>query len=315
MIGPYRPALPIVQGGMSIRVSTSSLAGAVAKYGGIGVIGATAIGLQELRDEIRRAREIAAGGIIGVNIMYAAGQFAELVKVSLEEKIDIIFTGAGFSREIFRWAEGSTTEVVSIVSSGRAARLAEKCGAHAVVAEGAEAGGHLGTDRSIHEILPEIKAAVKIPVIAAGGISNGRDMAALFRLGADGVQLATRFVLSEECTVSQAFKDKYLQATQDDIVMIKSPVGLPGRAIRNAFTDKLFAGQAPKKDHCQKCLRECSGEFCISDALNNARKGDIDHGLVFSGQHVYQINDILPVSVILKQLMEECQVVLSEDPV
>ncbi len=306
-IGPYQPALPIVQGGMSIRVSTSSLAGAVAKYGGIGVIGATALGFQELRDEIRRAREIAAGGILGVNIMYASGQFAELVKVSLEEKIDIIFTGAGFSREIFRWAADSITSIVSIVSSGRAAALAEKCGAAAVVAEGSEAGGHLGTERSIQDILPEIKAAVKIPVIAAGGITNGREMAELFRMGADGVQLATRFVLSEECSVAQAYKDKYLQAKEQDIVLIKSPVGLPGRAIRNALTDKIAAGQAPKPEHCVKCLRDCSGLFCISDVLMKAQKGDVENGLVFSGKHVSRIKDILPVPVILKQLMEECQ--------
>ncbi|MEA1961496.1 MAG: nitronate monooxygenase [Bacillota bacterium] len=306
-IGSYTPAVPIVQGGMAVRVSTASLAGTVARHGGIGVIGATGMGLQELREEIQQARVIAGNGVIGVNIMFASGQFAELVNVSLEEKIDIIFTGAGFSRDIFRWAQGTDTVIVPIISSARAARLAERSGAPAVVAEGAEAGGHLGTDSSIYDILPEIKAEVNIPVIAAGGISNGTDMAELFRLGANGVQLATRFVLSEECAVSPAFKQTYLHASEEDIVLIKSPVGLPGRAIRNHFTELLTSGEAPKPASCVKCLRECSGAFCIMDALINAQKGNIDQGLVFSGQNVSKIKDILPVSVILEQLVQECQ--------
>lgn len=306
-IGPYTPAVPIVQGGMAVRVSTSSLAGEVAKHGGIGVIGATGMGLEELREEIRAARIIGGSGIIGVNIMYASGQFSELVHIALEEKIDIIFTGAGFSKDIFQWAKGSSTMIVPIVSSGKAARLSERCGAAAVVAEGTEAGGHLGTDRSIKEILPEICAVTKLPVIAAGGISDGYDMAEMFKLGAKGVQLATRFVLSEECSVNQAFKETYLQAREEDIVLIKSPVGLPGRAIRNRFSDRILAGEAPKPARCARCLRECSGSFCIMDALINAQKGDIDNGLVFSGQYVSKINNILPVSTIMQELVQECQ--------
>ncbi len=310
-IGPYAPRFPIVQGGMAVRVSTSGLAGEVARCGGIGVIGATGMELDELREEIRSARKLAGSGVIGVNIMYAAGIFSELVHTALEEKIDIIFTGAGFSRDIFKWAKGSSTMIVPIVSSDRAARLSERCGALAVVAEGAEAGGHLGTDRSIKDILPEILREVKIPVIAAGGISNGSDMADLFKLGAHGVQLATRFVLSKECTVADSFKQTMLRSRPEDITLIKSPVGLPGRAIRNAFVEKLERNEPPKPKKCEKCLRECSHVFCIVEALKNAQKGDIDNGLVFSGQNVSKLKEILPVAEIMDQLVSQCSTALA----
>lgn len=305
-IGPYTPRYPVVQGGMAVRVSTASLAGEVARCGGIGVIGATGMELDELRGEIQAARKLAGKGIVGVNIMYAAAKFKELVHTALEEKIDIIFTGAGFSREIFKWAQGASTMIVPIVSSDRAARLSERCGAPAVVAEGTEAGGHLGTDRSIKDILPEILRTVKIPVIAAGGMSNGYDMADIFRLGAHGVQLATRFVLSKECSVAEAFKQTMLQSQPEDITLIKSPVGLPGRAIRNAFVERLERNDPPKPQKCEKCLRECSHSFCIVEALKNAQKGDITNGLVFSGQNVSRIREILPVAAIMEQLISQC---------
>lgn len=310
-IGPYSPQFPIVQGGMAVRVSTSSLAGEVARCGGIGVIGATGMELDELKNEIRAARALAGSGVIGVNIMYAAAKFAELVHTALEEKIDIIFTGAGFSRDIFKWAKGASTMIVPIVSSGRAARLAERCGAPAVVAEGAEAGGHLGTDRSIKSILPEILSEIKIPVIAAGGMSDGFDMAEFFEMGAQGAQLATRFVLSNECSVADSFKQTMLKAKPEDITLIKSPVGLPGRAIRNAFVDRLEREDPPKPKKCEKCLRECSHVFCIVEALRNAQKGDINNGLVFSGQNVTRIKEILPVASIMEQLVNQCQEALN----
>jgi len=148
-IGRLNPRYPIIQGGMSIGVSTASLAAAVARAGGIGVIGGTGISPPELAKEIKEARANAPEGILGVNIMFAASLFKELVQTAIENGIDIIFTGAGFSRDIFKMTQGTGVEVVPIVSSARAARLAEQCGAAAVVAEGCEAGGHLGTDRSI----------------------------------------------------------------------------------------------------------------------------------------------------------------------
>ena len=304
-IGKLLPRFPIIQGGMSISVSTASLSAAVARAGGIGVIGATAISLDELKSEIRRARELAGSGIIGVNIMYAARQFTELVETAINEGIDVIFTGAGFSRDIFLRARKSGTPIVPIVSSARAAILADKSGAAAVVAEGAEAGGHLGTDRSIKDILPEIKRAVKIPVIAAGGIVDGRDMAEMVKLGADGVQMATRFVLSEECSVADEYKQMYLNAREEDVIIIKSPVGLPGRALKNAFTELIKSGEVPEPEECNACLKNCSRDYCIFQALVNARNGKVDEGVVFTGQNVFKIKEILPVSVIFERLLAE----------
>ena len=232
-IGKLLPRFPIIQGGMYISVSTDSLSAAVARAGGIGVLGATGISLEQLKQEITRARALADSGIIGVNIMYAARQFTELVETAISQGIDVIFTGAGFSREIFRRGQESDTPIVPIVSSARAALLAEKSGAAAVVAEGAEAGGHLGTDRSIKDILPEIKKAVKIPVIAAGGIVDGYDMAEVVKLGADGVQMVLAL-----CSVKNARCDEYKRCIFSPgrrRILIKSPVGLPGRALKNLY--------------------------------------------------------------------------------
>ncbi|AQS60194.1 NAD(P)H-dependent flavin oxidoreductase [Desulforamulus ferrireducens] len=304
-IGKFIPKYPIIQGGMAVRVSTAPLSGAVANAGGIGVIAATGMEEDELRNEIREARRISPTGIIGINIMYAAREFAKLVHTAIEEKIDMIFTGAGFSRDIFTWGKESDTPIVSIVSSVKVAKMAEKLGAAAVVAEGTEAGGHLGTDRSVKEILPEIKAAVKIPVIAAGGIVDGKGIAEMIRLGADGVQMATRFVMSVECTVADAFKKHYLNSTAEDVVRILSPVGLPGRALKNKLVNRILKDQAPEPTNCQACLKHCSQSFCIMDALVNSRDGNIDDGLVFCGQNVHRIKDILPVQVIFDRLIAE----------
>lgn len=305
-IGKLKPKYPIIQGGMALRVSTSPLAGAVASAGGIGVIGATGMALDELRKEIRAARRLTSG-IIGVNVMYAARQFAELVRTSIEEKIDLIFSGAGFSRNIFSWGRKANIPVVSIVSSAKLARIAEKLGASAVVVEGAEAGGHLGTNRSVKDILPEVRAAVKIPVIAAGGIIDGRGMAEMFKMGANGVQMATRFVLSSECSVAQQFKEMYLKASAEDVVVIPSPVGMPGRALKNSFVSRILSGNGEKPRECDGCLKECSKEYCIIKALENTRLGNVDNGVVFAGKNVYKIKEILPVSTIFKMLVEEAE--------
>lgn len=304
-IGDLQPRYPIVQGGMAVRVSTAPLAGAVAKAGGIGIIGATGMEEDELRREIRQAKQLAAGGIVGINIMFAARKFKELVHVALEEKIDVIFTGAGFSREIFSWGKKAGVPIVSIVSSAKAALLAEKCGAAAVVSEGCEAGGHLGTDRPVKEILPEIVAAVKIPIIAAGGIVDGAGMAEMFKMGASGVQMGTRFVLSEECTVSDEFKQSYLEAQEDDVVIIKSPVGFPGRALHNTFIKQVETDTAPKPEKCNACLKKCSHDYCIMKALVNSTEGKVDEGVIFAGKNVFKIKDILPVEEIFRRLLAD----------
>ncbi|WP_347490536.1 NAD(P)H-dependent flavin oxidoreductase [Desulfoscipio sp. XC116] len=307
-IGQLLPRFPIIQGGMALRVSTAPLAAAVANAGGIGIIGATGMEPDELRREIKEARR-QSSGIIGVNIMFAVRNFATLVYTALEEKIDVVFSGAGFSRDIFGWGREAGVPVVSIVSSGKLAAIAEKYGAAAVVAEGTEAGGHLGTQRSICEVLPEVRKMVKIPVIAAGGIVDGFGVARMLKLGADGVQMATRFVLSKECAVSAAFKEMYLRATPDDVVLVESPVGMPGRALRNAFVEQLMQDSLPRPDKCRNCLKVCSGKYCIMDALENSRIGQVDKGLVFCGQNVAKINEILPVREIFRRIVDEVALV------
>ena len=303
-IGHLVPKYPIIQGGMALRVSTAPLAAAVSNAGGIGVIGASAMSVDEVRQEIRAAKE-RTSGILGINIMYAMRNFAAVVHLAIEEKIDLIFTGAGFSRDIFRWGKESGTPIVPIVSSSKVAKMAEKLGAAAVVAEGVEAGGHLGTNRSLMDILPEIVAAVKIPVIAAGGIVDGKGIAKVIGMKASGVQMATRFVMSVECAVADAFKQLYLNAKQEDVVIITSPVGMPGRALRNPFADKIIQHQAPDPEFCDGCLKHCSKEYCIMQALENSRIGKVNEGVVFSGQNVYQIKEVLTVQEIFDNLISE----------
>ncbi len=309
-IGDLVASRPIVQGGMAVRISTGRLAGAVAAAGGIGVIAASGMELDELRREIGIARSLARGGVFGINIMFAAREFLSIVKTAIAEKIDLIIAGAGFSRDLFKIVEGTTTKVVPIVSSGRLAKTARFLGADAIVVEGKEAGGHLGTDRSIYEILPEVIAeAGDVPVIAAGGMTEGKDICRAFSMGASGVQIATRFVLAEECNASKQFKEVYQRATKDDVVLITSPVGLPGRALKTPFVDKILSKQAPKPVGCDYCLKHCSLEYCIIQALINSQRGDVEHGVVFSGENVWKIKNrtIRPAKEILDEIVKEAE--------
>ncbi len=313
-IGPYTAAVPLIQGGMSIKVSTSSLAIAVAECGGIGTIGGSSIPLDELKADIRRAKE-ATRGIIAVNIMFAMKNFFSLVKGSIEAGVDMIITGAGFSRDIFKIGRETNTPIVSIVSSPAFARLAEKLGAAAIVVEAKEAGGHLGTDRPLRELFPEIRKVVKkVPLIAAGGITNGFEMAEMMdRYGADGVQVATRFVLTEECDVADTFKETMLKARKEDVVLVTSPVGMPGRALRTPFVEKMLSGEDIGTREClYKCLRKCDHHYCISDRLLKARAGDYENGLFFTGENVYKINDILTVRQVFDQFVGQAESVYRE---
>ncbi|CAK8713693.1 MAG: NAD(P)H-dependent flavin oxidoreductase YrpB, nitropropane dioxygenase family [Candidatus Electronema aureum] len=313
-IGSFTARVPIIQGGMSIRVSTSALAVPVAECGGIGTIGGSGIPVAELQEDIRRAKK-ATKGIIAVNIMYAMKDFHELVMGSIEAGIDMIITGAGFSRDIFRIGKEHNTPIVSIVSSPDFAKLAEKFGAAAIVVESAEAGGHLGTDKPLREIFPAIRKVVsKVPLIAAGGITNGFEMAEVMdKYGADGIQIASRFVLSEECSVSQEFKETYLRANKEDIINVQSPVGMTGRAIRTAFIDRIERGEDVSPEKCKyKCLKKCSYKYCINDRLMASCTGDVDNGLVFCGANAYKMKEILPVKEIFRQFVQDAESVYKE---
>jgi nitronate monooxygenase len=305
-IAHMKPRIPIIQGGMGVSISLSGLAAAVANAGGIGIISGTAIPIDVLREHIRKARELTQGiGYIGVNVLFAMKGFAETIKAAMEEKVDFIISGAGFSRDMYNWGREYEVPVISIVSSAKLARLAEKLGAAAVVVEGFEAGGHLGTERPLFDILPEVVEAVKIPVIAAGGILHGEDIAKAIQMGAVGVQMGSRFVASVECDAPQSFKKKYVDCKEGDTVLVKTTVGLQGRAIKNRFTERISGEQKLKIDHCNDCLKNCSYRFCTLDSLLKSAGGDVENGLVFAGARVHEINDILPVQVIIDHLMEE----------
>lgn len=315
-IGSLIAKIPIIQGGMSVRVSTSALAVPVAECGGIGTIGGSGIPVEELKEDIRKAKN-STKGIIAVNIMYAMRDFYELVMGSIEAGADMIITGAGFSRDIFKIGKAHNIPIVSIVSSASFAKLAEKLGAAAVVVEAAEAGGHLGTNLSLRELFPSIRKAVSnSPLIAAGGITNGYEMAEMMdKYGADGVQIASRFVLSEECSVSQEFKEAYLKAQQEDIVLVTSPVGLPGRAIKTPFVEKMLDHEDIAAKVCRyKCLKKCDYKYCISERLLASLGGDMENGLVFSGANTFKMKEILPVREIFDRFVKAAESVYKEQP-
>ena len=302
-------SFPLIQGGMSIRVSTSSLAAPVAENGGIGVIGGSGLPPEELAEDIKKAKA-QTDGVVAVNIMYAMKDFYNLVMSSIDAGIDMIITGAGFSRDIFKIGREHNTPIVMIVSSPALAKLAERLGAAAVIVEAKEAGGHLGTDKPLREIFPPIREVVKkIPLIAAGGITNGFEMAEMMdKFGADGVQIASRFVLSKECDVADEYKQAYLNAQKDDIVLTSSPVGMPGRALNNAFVKAMNAGKDMTTKKCPHvCLKKCDHHYCINERLMMSKEGKVDEGLIFSGENTYKMKEILPVAEIFKRFREEAE--------
>lgn len=313
-IGPFTARVPLVQGGMSIRVSTSALAVPVAECGGIGTIGGSSIPVDELKADIMKAKA-ATKGVIAVNIMFAMKNFYDLVMGSIEAGVDMIVTGAGFSRDIFKIGQETNTPIVSIVSSPAFAKLAEKLGAAAIVVEAKEAGGHLGTDKSLRDIFPDIRQVVKkVPLIAAGGVTDGFEMGEMMdKYGADGVQIATRFVLTKECSVSDQFKQAMLDAEKEDVALIRSPVGLPGRALKTPFVKKLLDKVDLKTRECvYKCLKKCDHHYCISDRLVKACAGDLEEGLFFSGENVYKLKDILTVREVFDQFVSQAESVYKE---
>ena len=303
-IGSRTARLPIIQGGMAVRISLGPLATAVAEAGGVGLIAGSGLSVDELHKEVRRARE-ATDGVIGVNIMVAVRIFKDLVQAAIAEGVDVVVAGAGFSRDVFTWCREAGVEFVPIVGSARVARLSEKFGASAVVVEGCDAGGHLGTDRHVFDLLPEILEAVDIPVIAAGGLATGADIKRALDAGAAGVQMGSIFAATVESSAPDAFKQMYVDATADDIIMTKSPVGLPGRAIVSPLTRRIALGDYPPIPGCRACLKECGKEYCIIDALETSQRGDVEHGLVFAGTSAAHVHDVPSAAELIDRLCAE----------
>ncbi len=303
-IGELIPKYPIIQGGMAIRASMSKLAAAVANEGGIGVIAGSAIKIDELKSEIKKAKQMTKG-ILGVNIMFAATDFFENVKASIEAGIDLIIYGAGFSRDIFALGKEHNVPIVPVVSSLKLAKIAERLGAAAIVVEGGNAGGHLGTDKDSWEIIKEIKAAVKIPVIGAGGVVDPADVKRMFDMGMDGVQMGTRFVASDECDVADIFKELFVKAKEEDVITIESCAGFPANAIRTPMSEYLLdTNHTVKISKCTNCLKHCNKRFCVNEGLVKGHDGNYEEGIFFTGKDVWKIDEVLPVKEIFKRIIE-----------
>lgn len=343
IIGDLVATTPIIQGGMGVGVSLSNLAGNVAKEGAIGVISAAHPGYKEedfenntlaanlrgLKKHIKRAKEISNNGIIGVNVMVAINNYVDLVKAAIEAGADLIISGAGLPLNLPEITKDSSIKIAPIVSSSKAARIVLSYWkkhfnrtADAIIVEGPLAGGHLGFkkdkidfettnfDKNVQSIIEEVKNFEnefnkKIPVVVAGGVFTHEDMMKYLELGANGVQVATRFVGTHECDAHINFKNAYVNCKKEDIEFTISPVGMPGRAIRNKLTETLKTERVPISK-CYNCLIPCtpsSTPYCISSALIKAVKGDIENGLVFCGANAYKIDKIISVKDVINTLM------------
>ncbi|HJC63993.1 MAG TPA: nitronate monooxygenase [Candidatus Blautia merdavium] len=342
VIGDLRAEVPVIQGGMGVGISLSSLAGSVAANGGIGIISTAQIGWREpdfyenpfeanfraIRKELKKAKEIARGGIVGVNIMVATQRYEEYVRCAADAGADVIISGAGLPVDLPAYVEGTKAKIAPVVSSLKSfvvlCRLWErKYNRYPdfVVVEGPKAGGHLGftleeletcTQEAYDEVIRSIvkkaeeygeKAGRKIPVIVAGGIFDGEDMKHALSLGADGVQAATRFVTTEECDAAPEYKDAYIKAKKEDICIVKSPVGMPGRAIRNAFIERTKTEKC-RITHCYQCITTCNPAkipYCITQALVNAAEGKLDDALLFCGENAYRCEKMEKVEDIMKE--------------
>lgn len=374
-IGILTAGRPVIQGGMGVGISLSSLAGAVAKAGGIGIISTAQIGfrnpefmknpleanLKAIHSEFKKAREIAPAGILGFNIMVATKEYGRYVKEAVRAGADVIISGAGLpvdmpkfvteaEKELYTGGvmesgkyEKRHTMLAPIVSSMKSAMVIckmwdrkYKTAPDFVVIEGPCAGGHLGFSREqlteygadtdsvsvtykqavyekeIRGIIKTVKEFAnqykkKIPVITAGGVFDHKDVLRQLKLGADGIQAATRFVTTEECDAPMAYKQAYLDAGEKDIVIVKSPVGMPGRAIRNEFLDRVRENRLPV-GHCFRCLERCNPAetpYCITRALINAAEGNIKEALLFCGSNAFRCNRIETVPQVMKELCGE----------
>ena len=341
--------IKIIQGGMGIGVSLGGLAGAVAKAGEMGVISSVNAGYREadffknpqvanaraFRDEIHKAKKTARGkGMVAVNIMVATSAYEEMYEIAVQEGVDAIISGAGLPLNLPKYTKGTKTLAAPIVSSAKAAKLLCKVWdknygviPDFFVIEGVQAGGHLGfkreeiennTAKSLEVILQEVKEVIKsyeqkynrnIPIYVGGGVFNGYDLAYYIKLGASGVQIATRFIATNECDASLAYKEIMVDAKEEDAILVKSPVGMPGRALKNPLTEKLEDGIKVAPMSCNHCVKTCAKgnntPYCISQALIDAVNGRWESGLFFCGSNVGRVQEIVSVEELIHQVMSE----------
>ena len=348
-LGKKELTKPIIQGGMGVGVSLGHLAGAVAKEGGMGVISTVNAGYREpdfeqhpfeanlraLRNEIVSAKRAAGGnGMVAINAMVAVNHYEETMKEAIAAGVDAVISGAGLPVKLPELVKGTGVLAAPIVSSAKSARIILKIWDKKfqvipdfLIIEGPKAGGHLGfsreelengtaqnTDEILEEVLRELlpyeqKYGRRIPVFVAGGVYDGKDMARLITEGASGVQIATRFIATEECDASDTYKQMMVNAKEEDITLVKSPVGLPGRALRTPMIKRLEEGIKLSPERCNLCLKACphgsETPYCISRALIEAVKGNVEDGLFFCGANVGRINKIVTVKALMQELMQD----------
>ncbi len=339
--------LPIIQGGMGIRISLSKLANACMNSGIVATISAAQVGFlnkrfkkdphgankEELVKEIKAIRDQNPDGILGVNLMHAMKKYDEYAKFLSEQDIDFIVSGAGLPLDLPEYIKDSKVKGAFIVSSARACKILLRSWDRRydympdfIVCEGPLAGGHIGFSKEdlengnvtkLEDIVTQVKDVVKtyeekynisIPIIAAGGIHTGHDMADMLKVGADGVQIATRFIASDECDASKEYKQLLVDAKEEDIVQVESPAGLPGRAVRN-FLTKTLKNSRIKASYCVDCLKTCQKKdipYCITEQLGNSASGD-KNGLIFTGAKAYLIEKIDNVDNIIKDIVSVCK--------
>ena len=342
--------LPIIQGGMGIGISLSRLAGNMAKLGGMGVLSAAHPGykhpdflkepldtnLNEMKNEIKKAKKIANGnGLVACNLMVAMNNYNMMVQAVIAGGADAIISGAGLPLDLPRYTKGHEIAICPIVSSGRALKLILRTWdrkyqttADFIVLEGSNAGGHLGfkdeelrnhTCHSLEALLAEVLEVKKeyeekynheIPVFVAGGVYDGKEVVHYMNKGASGVQMATRFICSEECDADYQYKEAFVNAKKEDVVLVKSPVGMTARALNNSFVQKVNKGQKIEKTRCFNCIKTCDPKitpYCITEALIRAVQGDVEDGLIFCGAKAYLNHEIKPLKEIVEDILKEAQ--------
>lgn len=347
-LGEKEVKIPVIQGGMGIGISLGRLAGAVAREGGIGMISAAQIGFSEsdfeknpmeanlraMERQFQKAREIAPDGIVGFNIMVAMREYERYVRQAVAIGADLIVSGAGLPVNLPAYVKGSGTKIAPIVSTEKAAKVVlkywdRKYGrtADLVVIEGPKAGGHLGfskeelsyyTEEAYEEEIQKIRAVVacysekygvKIPIAVAGGIDTSEKVKYALSCGVQAVQVGTRFVTTEECDADVRYKESYISARKEDIIIVKSPVGMPGRAIKNKMLERVMSGERLYAGKCYRCLAKCNPEeipYCITKALVEAAKGNVEDGLLFCGANAYRVEKIETVKEVIADLLKEC---------
>ena len=294
---------PVFQGGMA-QIARHELASAVSNAGGLGIIASGGMSIEQMREEIINCKKH-TDKPFAVNLMLMMHNIDEIIDVVIEEGVGIVTTGAGTPRKYMPKLKEAGIKVIPVIPSVKAAKKMEELGCDAVVVEGMEAGGHVGESTTM-ALLPQVTSAVNIPVIAAGGIADGRGVAAAYCLGASGVQMGTVFLATEECPISDNYKNIILEAVDTSTTLTGTKFGAPVRGIKNELTKRYH-----ELEEKSSTLMELE-ELTLGSLRRAAYEGDVENGSIMSGQIAGLVNEIRPVKDVIEGIFEEAQKVLEE---